>query len=235
MVQVPAQPEQPQAVPPRPQYQQQRPQYQQRQPEPEKQKNPSGRTSDQPWRRPGDWACPSCDDLQFAKNAACRTCGTPKPKEAGDHVDASASFTHKTRMCPNVQRHGDCVRGALCNFAHDQEELALGKMMAEDARRNCTVDLSKAPVAAQTFLANLDIPADVVQMFLDLTEEMQEAVMARGPLHEVRNPIGVLISRVSKAKGKDGAVGQAIPKINVGNRDQQDDQQYDQRYDQQRY
>jgi len=33
--------------------------------------------------KPGDWHCPSCQDLQFARNAACRKCGTPKPADAG--------------------------------------------------------------------------------------------------------------------------------------------------------
>lgn len=28
---------------------------------------------------PGDWVCPACMDLQFARNAQCRRCGTPKP------------------------------------------------------------------------------------------------------------------------------------------------------------
>lgn len=29
--------------------------------------------------KPGDWYCPSCSDLNFARNVACRRCGTPKP------------------------------------------------------------------------------------------------------------------------------------------------------------
>eukprot|EP00913_Durusdinium_trenchii_P012280 g11530.t1 len=29
--------------------------------------------------RAGDWKCPNCNDLQFARNAACRRCGAPKP------------------------------------------------------------------------------------------------------------------------------------------------------------
>ena len=36
-----------------------------------------GRTEGQ--RRPGDWDCPACRDHQFARNSACRRCGTPKP------------------------------------------------------------------------------------------------------------------------------------------------------------
>jgi hypothetical protein len=29
---------------------------------------------------PGDWLCPMCNDLQFAKNANCRQCGARKPQ-----------------------------------------------------------------------------------------------------------------------------------------------------------
>mmetsp|Transcript_1036 Transcript_1036/g.2332 ORF Transcript_1036/g.2332 Transcript_1036/m.2332 type:complete len:252 (-) Transcript_1036:166-921(-) len=33
---------------------------------------------------PGDWICPSCGDLQFARNAQCRMCGGRRPVEE-DH------------------------------------------------------------------------------------------------------------------------------------------------------
>jgi len=28
--------------------------------------------------KPGDWFCPGCNDLQFARNMSCRRCGGPK-------------------------------------------------------------------------------------------------------------------------------------------------------------
>jgi len=31
--------------------------------------------------KPGDWHCPSCGDLQFARNQECRKCNTPRPDE----------------------------------------------------------------------------------------------------------------------------------------------------------
>eukprot|EP00928_Gymnodinium_smaydae_P057766 TRINITY_DN4098_c0_g1_i2.p1 TRINITY_DN4098_c0_g1~~TRINITY_DN4098_c0_g1_i2.p1 ORF type:complete len:476 (+),score=50.51 TRINITY_DN4098_c0_g1_i2:127-1554(+) len=34
--------------------------------------------------RPGDWHCPACNDLQFARNPVCRQCGEPKPDEDED-------------------------------------------------------------------------------------------------------------------------------------------------------
>lgn len=35
---------------------------------------------------PGDWACPSCNDHQFARNRACRRCGAPRPAGAGNRL-----------------------------------------------------------------------------------------------------------------------------------------------------
>lgn len=32
---------------------------------------------------PGDWNCPRCKDLQFARNSQCRMCGCPKPDAGG--------------------------------------------------------------------------------------------------------------------------------------------------------
>merc|ERR1719313_2300857 len=32
---------------------------------------------------PGDWICPKCSDLVFARNVACRRCATPRPGGAG--------------------------------------------------------------------------------------------------------------------------------------------------------
>lgn len=32
--------------------------------------------------KPGDWICPNCGDLVFARNSACRKCGTPKSEPA---------------------------------------------------------------------------------------------------------------------------------------------------------
>merc|ERR1712232_1341241 len=29
--------------------------------------------------KPGDWVCPGCYDVQFARKAMCSQCGTPKP------------------------------------------------------------------------------------------------------------------------------------------------------------
>merc|ERR1740138_853124 len=32
---------------------------------------------------PGDWNCPACGDHQFARNAVCRKCGSPKDGAGG--------------------------------------------------------------------------------------------------------------------------------------------------------
>merc|ERR1719416_381140 len=33
--------------------------------------------------RPGDWTCPKCFDLQFARNLNCRKCNEPRPAGGG--------------------------------------------------------------------------------------------------------------------------------------------------------
>lgn len=45
--------------------------------------------------KPGDWWCPACGDLQFAKNAQCRKCGAPNPDPEGSLAAASASGAFK--------------------------------------------------------------------------------------------------------------------------------------------
>jgi len=39
--------------------------------------------------KPGDWICPQCKDLQFARNSECRLCSTPKPAEGDDNFEES--------------------------------------------------------------------------------------------------------------------------------------------------
>mmetsp|Transcript_86270 Transcript_86270/g.180501 ORF Transcript_86270/g.180501 Transcript_86270/m.180501 type:complete len:414 (+) Transcript_86270:450-1691(+) len=34
-------------------------------------------------QKPGDWVCPECNDLQFARNTQCRKCGMPNPGGCG--------------------------------------------------------------------------------------------------------------------------------------------------------
>lgn len=46
--------------------------------------------------RPGDWHCPACFDLQFARNAACRRCGTPHPASMGENVASQQAMTAAT-------------------------------------------------------------------------------------------------------------------------------------------
>jgi len=38
----------------------------------------------------GDWDCPACGDKQFARNEACRQCGTPRPAEYGPMMTKGA-------------------------------------------------------------------------------------------------------------------------------------------------
>merc|ERR1719247_1712724 len=46
--------------------------------------------------KPGDWFCPSCNDLQFAKNTQCRKCGTPNPDPLGSMNAMAEGMANRT-------------------------------------------------------------------------------------------------------------------------------------------
>lgn len=51
--------------------------------EQESNSTPGSKTPIGSGQMPGDWTCPSCGDNVFARNMACRQCGTQKPGAAG--------------------------------------------------------------------------------------------------------------------------------------------------------
>eukprot|EP00418_Pyrodinium_bahamense_P072646 CAMPEP_0179091870 /NCGR_PEP_ID=MMETSP0796-20121207/41989_1 /TAXON_ID=73915 /ORGANISM="Pyrodinium bahamense, Strain pbaha01" /LENGTH=335 /DNA_ID=CAMNT_0020789467 /DNA_START=41 /DNA_END=1049 /DNA_ORIENTATION=- len=50
--------------------------------------------------RPGDWHCPACFDLQFARNSTCRRCGTAHPGSSGQSVPSQQAMTAATFYSP---------------------------------------------------------------------------------------------------------------------------------------
>merc|ERR1740121_2237437 len=60
---------------------------------------------------PGDWKCPSCGDLNFARNVSCRKCGTPNP----DPKEFQGTFTAGPGdwTCPNCADF-NFARNASC-------------------------------------------------------------------------------------------------------------------------
>eukprot|EP00927_Polykrikos_kofoidii_P069611 TRINITY_DN65158_c0_g1_i1.p2 TRINITY_DN65158_c0_g1~~TRINITY_DN65158_c0_g1_i1.p2 ORF type:complete len:148 (+),score=19.88 TRINITY_DN65158_c0_g1_i1:82-525(+) len=73
-------------------------------------------------RRPGDWDCVKCNDVQFARNTECRKCGEPKPRDAGSPPRRSFGERERERdpdgreMCGDFKR-GNCFRDS-CRFSH---------------------------------------------------------------------------------------------------------------------
>jgi len=80
-----------------------------------------GRPHRGPQPKPGDWYCPSCGDLQFSRNIACRKCGTPNsdsgygfasakhaPGDAGQKPMRAGDW-----MCPACNDH-NYARNAAC-------------------------------------------------------------------------------------------------------------------------
>merc|ERR1712217_557300 len=50
--------------------------------------------------KPGDWYCPSCGDLQFARNSECRKCGTPNPDPDAKGAGKKTGGKGKAAMKP---------------------------------------------------------------------------------------------------------------------------------------
>ena len=51
-------------------------------------------------KRPGDWTCTNCEDLNFAKNVNCRMCGVKKGtyfEEPGDWKCVCGEMNFKSR------------------------------------------------------------------------------------------------------------------------------------------
>jgi len=72
---------------------------------------------------PEDWMCPSCGDHQFAKNAACRRCGAPKPHaRVGNPVCKIGDWICPNPLCKDTQFE----RNIACRRCGTPKPVALG-------------------------------------------------------------------------------------------------------------
>merc|ERR1712176_570808 len=78
--------------------------------------------------RPGDWICPnpSCRDIQFERNTACRQCGTKKPLMSRN----KQMFKKGDWICPNpdckdvqFERNTECRQ---CGTARPTPDASVG-------------------------------------------------------------------------------------------------------------
>eukprot|EP00929_Paragymnodinium_shiwhaense_P049764 TRINITY_DN25092_c0_g1_i1.p1 TRINITY_DN25092_c0_g1~~TRINITY_DN25092_c0_g1_i1.p1 ORF type:complete len:332 (+),score=57.31 TRINITY_DN25092_c0_g1_i1:159-1154(+) len=146
---------------------------------------------------PGDWVCPGCGDFQFRRNLACRFCGTANP--AAVPPDPSAPG-YKRKMCAHWER-GTCTKGALCSFAHGEEDLIdKGRGLDKAAAPAGPVDLSVEPEDVQQLFLGVTIENSALGLFQELTLAQKRFVVGRGPLVTARDPTAVLLSRISAAK-----------------------------------
>ncbi|CAK0807953.1 unnamed protein product [Prorocentrum cordatum] len=63
-----------------------------------------------PGSKPGDWICPGCNDLQFARNPVCRQCRTPRPAGAGGQNTFGEAGDWICSVCGDLQfrRNTEC-------------------------------------------------------------------------------------------------------------------------------
>jgi len=60
---------------------------------------------------PGDWHCPKCKDLQFARNKQCRMCGCPKPESGGFDLRDGARLPSRRSRSRSHSRRRSRSRG----------------------------------------------------------------------------------------------------------------------------
>jgi len=149
---------------------------------------------------PGDWYCPNCGDLQFARNGECRSCQTPNPNPVAPRVPPPA-HAMKTRMCTYFAK-GNCTKGSLCNFAHgDQDMPQISAETVAQAAVSIQQLFGITEGEVQMFLSGCE--AHAIQRFLSLSAGEQMLIMNRGSLVDARNPTAVLVTRMnSLAKTK---------------------------------
>jgi len=84
-----------------------------------------------------DWFCPVCEDLQFARNLQCRKCGAPNPNPESampntripdslvGYVGADGRLKKgfKPKKVCNFFLEGRCLKGAMCTYAHSEDDL----------------------------------------------------------------------------------------------------------------
>eukprot|EP00929_Paragymnodinium_shiwhaense_P044406 TRINITY_DN22793_c0_g1_i2.p1 TRINITY_DN22793_c0_g1~~TRINITY_DN22793_c0_g1_i2.p1 ORF type:complete len:1189 (-),score=224.19 TRINITY_DN22793_c0_g1_i2:264-3341(-) len=88
--------------------------------------------------KPGDWICPACDDLQFARNANCRRCGEPAPDaEPMPPMSRNGAFSGGGEregdwICPSC---GDMqfARNSNCRRCHEPKPGSSGRAVGSSA------------------------------------------------------------------------------------------------------
>lgn len=61
----------------------------------------------------GDWICPGCGDIQFARNDKCRKCGTPNPAPGAGKGEGKGAKRAGDWICPTCSDF-QYARNALC-------------------------------------------------------------------------------------------------------------------------
>jgi len=66
--------------------------------------------------KPGDWTCPDCGDLQFARNEYCRLCETPRPKGSAK-AKAKAKAKAAMAACSRCMSVAAAALAVACGLA----------------------------------------------------------------------------------------------------------------------
>jgi len=116
----------------------------------------------------GDWICPGCLDIQFAKNSQCRKCGTPNPvmEERVMRGEPPLPIRPGKKPPPNLN-----------------PVLNMPSATAEEVNH---------------FLSSHDIAENGMSYLLSLDPRLQKVVINKGTMADARDPTAVLIKRCNE-------------------------------------
>jgi len=159
---------------------------------------------------PGDWLCPSCGHHNFCKNTTCRSCGAPNTGGGGGGASfGSAGMSMSIPQILPGGKGGKGGKGTQKRFADQQ----FGFAPQAKARRTDVGGGGDIIAKIQQFFLQMGIQQHAIDQFFTLPPEAQTSVMEGGPLENARDPTGVLISRISKARNGQ-SIGQSFGQFN---------------------
>jgi predicted adenine nucleotide alpha hydrolase (AANH) superfamily ATPase len=156
----------------------------------------------------GDWICPGCFDVQFARNQVCRKCATPAPPETARlQVEAApGAIASAAWGAPAWDPWAAAVPWGPAKGKG--KTMGVPTEVSEDALPDPkSIKVQPAATrAVDAFLSQNSVDEDGAAKLRALDAKLQAIVMGQGSLEDARDKTAVLASRIkglSKMKTGD--------------------------------
>eukprot|EP00397_Hematodinium_sp_SG-2012_P000475 GEMP01000475.1.p1 GENE.GEMP01000475.1~~GEMP01000475.1.p1 ORF type:complete len:824 (+),score=183.22 GEMP01000475.1:120-2591(+) len=139
-----------------------------------------------PWK--GDWSCPSCDFLNFARNNTCKgryECNTPKPEKKTQKVVSQADYNVHDWKCENC---GDVVfkRRITCRKCQTPIRLTAGYVAAVSPSPPAQANDFSPRTSSIESSESTRVPASDDKSAEDASESRDATITSQRPVPEMR-------------------------------------------------